>query len=129
MVWIVQPRVAITLPNLEHAAHGNIHASVSERIHLDGIRNKIENFLVHRNGCNPRVLIDGAEVIHAVVGVVNVVKLMIVQQDFVQFLKARVCVLFARIVENHRGGGVEYVQINLVKALRFRCRTSTKQYA
>ncbi|MPN45332.1 hypothetical protein SDC9_192899 [bioreactor metagenome] len=115
-------------PEFGHAAHGDVRSAVCENIHHFGELQQIDNPCVNCNRRAPRALVDGIEVVHAVVRMVDIIELVVLRQEFVRAGQNGFGVLFARIVNNHRCHGVERVKKSLFVPCRFRGSRAAPRY-
>ena len=98
---------AVVVPDVQHAAHGDVQLATRSVVHLLGQFQHPQNFVVHRDGGLARVVIDGFDVHDAVIVVVDVVELVVFQQVCVKGGHLSVEVLFAVAVGDDLRHGVE----------------------
>ena len=68
------------MPQAQHRPHHHIHPAASFGIHFLGVKQKINQLLIHLQGLSPCLTIDRTQVDHVLVFVVDIKKLMIVFQ-------------------------------------------------
>ena len=64
----------------EDAAHGDVQLAVCGVVHLPGQFQHPEDLIVHLNGCDAGIVVDGLDIHHAVIIVVDVVETVVFQQ-------------------------------------------------
>ena len=97
------------VPDTEDAAHGDVQLAVCGVVHLPGQLQHPEDLIVHLNRGSARVVVDGLDVHHAVVVVVDVVETVVFQQVGVEGVHLAVELLLAVAVGDDLRYGVKRV--------------------
>ena len=68
------------VPKAEHRTHRNIHSAVCKRIVFLAVSKQIDDSAVNDNRCDARLIVNGLQVVHSIVGIINVKQLMVVEK-------------------------------------------------
>ena len=98
------------VPQLQHAAHSNIHGAAGEGIVLLAVLEQADDPPVHFHRGDARLVVDGFQVVHAGIVVVDVKELVIFQQLVVEFLGLGLKGLLRLSVAQDGGDGVKQRQ-------------------
>ena len=99
--------LAVVVPDAEDAAHGDVQLAVCGVVHLPGQFQHPEDLIVHLNGCDAGVVVDGLDIHHAVIIVVDVVETVVFQQVGVEGVHLTGELLLAVAIGNDLRDSVE----------------------
>src|SRR5699024_10256872 len=101
----------VVVPDGEDAAHGDVQFAAGGVVHFDGQFEHINDPLVHLDRRDAGVVVDGFDVVDALVIVVNIVEPVVGDQIVVEGLHLLVELGLAVAVGDGLGHGVEHVEI------------------
>ena len=111
------------MPDGKQSTACDVDPSVRQGIHLLPELQELHDFRIHRNRVLPGGIIDGFQIVDALIRVVNVEKLMVLQQRLMGLLLRRLKILFTlRVADDHRRG-VKYIQEGILVAAEL-CRAA-----
>ena len=109
-VGVVDPGLARVVPEREDAAHHHVRAPVRPLIHIAAEEQQVDDSPVHLDGAFPGVVVDGPDVVYALVLVVDVVQLVVLAQLVAEGGDGLGELLLALGVAEHGGHRVEQLQ-------------------
>ena len=110
MLRVVDGRLTGLVPQQKDAPHGGIHLAAAVRIQVPAQEQQVQDPRIHRHRGDPRLVIDGLEVVDPLIVVVNVVELVVFQQQIVSHLRRLCKDLLALRIAHDRGHCIEHVQ-------------------
>ena len=66
------------MPDRQHTSHCDIHVSICFFIHRNAEFQQLDDFLIHLYRLDSRIVIDGLDVIHPLIVVINIIQIIIV---------------------------------------------------
>ena len=100
---------AVIVPDIQHAAHGNVQLAVGGLVHLVGQLQHGEDAVVHLHRSAAGIVVDGLDVGHAGVIVVDIIQLVIGNKICVQGIHLGVEFFLALAVGDHLRYGIEHI--------------------
>ena len=100
---------AVIVPDIQHAAHGNVQLAVGGLVHLVGQLQHGEDAVVHLHRSAAGIVVDGLDVGHAGVIVVDIIQLVIGNKVCVQGIHLGVEFFLALAVGDHLRYGIEHI--------------------
>ena len=100
---------AVIVPDIQHAAHGNVQLAVGGLVHLVGQLQHGEDAVVHLHRSAAGIVVDGLDVSHAGVIVVDIIQLIIGNKVCVQGIHLGIEFFLALAVGDHLRYGIEHI--------------------
>ena len=82
---VLPRRLPACVPEAQHRAQHHVHLSAGDVVHLLGAEQEVHELPVHGQRLSPRIFVEGAEIGHAAVLVIDVKELVVFQQDMRNF--------------------------------------------